>query len=236
VKDGNHVGVAMPDAINWAIAHGAKVISISQAVDVDDLLMRRSIEDAVAHDTVVVAGVGNIPGTSVGFPAAYPGVVAVAGVDRQGNHADFSLTGPEVVLSAPAVDIEEVALGHGYGTHSGTSDATAIVAGAVALVRAKYPNLSAKEVVHRLTATAIDRGAPGRDNVYGYGIVNLVGALTADVPPLESPTTPAASIPPTAAPATDRPSRPWLVIAIGVGLAIVAGLGLFVATRRRGPG
>jgi subtilisin family serine protease len=124
-------------------------------------------------------------------------------------------------------------LGHGYGFGTGTSDATAIVAGAAALVRAKYPNLSAKEVVHRLTATAIDKGAPGRDNVYGYGIVNLVGALTADVPPLE---TPATSSPPTAAPETDKRTNPWLFIAIGVGLAIVAGLGLLVATRHRTPG
>jgi subtilisin family serine protease len=72
-----------------------------------------------------------------------------------------------------------------YFVDDGTSYATAIVAGAAALVRAKYPNLSAAEVVHRLTATAIDKGALGRDDEYGYGIVDLVAALTKDLPPLK---------------------------------------------------
>ncbi len=73
-----------------------------------------------------------------------------------------------------------------YAKGTGTSDATAIIAGVAALVRAKYPNLSAEEVVHRLTATATDKGPPGRDEQYGYGIVNPVAALTADVPPLKN--------------------------------------------------
>jgi type VII secretion-associated serine protease mycosin len=229
VKDGDRHSVALIAAIDWATANGAKVISISQGSATNSRLEQRAIENAIAHDIVVVAGVGNIPGTSVDFPAAYPGVVAVAGVDQQGNHAQDSITGPQVVLSAPDIDIMNLALNHGYMNTNGTSDATAIVAGAAALVRAKYPNLSATEVVHRLTATAIDKGAPGRDSVYGYGIVNLVGALTADVPPLE---TPAASSPPTAAPETDKPTNPWVVIGVGVALAIVAILGFAVLRRR----
>jgi subtilisin family serine protease len=58
------------------------------------------------------------------------------------------------------------------------------VSGAAALVRSRFPHLSAEEVVHRLTATAIDKGPPGRDDEYGYGVLNILGALTADVPPL----------------------------------------------------
>ena len=58
------------------------------------------------------------------------------------------------------------------------------MAGAAALVRSKYPYLPAQEVVHRLTATAVDKGPPGRDDEYGYGVIDLVAALTADVPPL----------------------------------------------------
>jgi hypothetical protein len=72
-----------------------------------------------------------------------------------------------------------------------------LVSGVVALVRAKYPNLSAAEVIHRIEATADDRGAPGKDDQYGYGIVNPVRALTEDVPPLSAspsaPATPSAS-------------------------------------------
>ena len=140
-----------------------------------------------------------------------------------------------MVLSAPDIDIVDLALNHGYLTTSGTSNATAMVAGAAALVRARFPNLSATEVVHRLTATAIDRGPSGRDEVYGYGIVNLVGALTADVPPLA---TPSASPDPTTGAASSPPTgrSPWPIVGFGVVLVVVAALGLLLVVRRRTPG
>jgi subtilisin family serine protease len=182
---------------------------------------------------VVVAAVGNAPEVSqVVYPAAYPGVVAVAGVDKDGNHAGFSVTGPEVVLSAPAVAMKSTGPGGQYRTGTGgTSDATAIVAGAAALVRAKFPSLSAVEVIHRLTATAIDKGPRGRDDQYGYGIVNLVGALTADVPPLRPSSSPTPSTPAAAAPKGDVSPFVWLF----VGLGVVIGLAIVVVAMRLRP-
>jgi subtilisin family serine protease len=117
------------------------------------------------------------------YPARYPGVVAVGGVDRHGDHSAISVEGNQLVLCAPSDLISSLRPQGDYGVGTGTSDATALVAGAAALVRAKFPQLSASEVVHRLTATADDRGPPGRDDTYGYGIVDVVKALTADVPP-----------------------------------------------------
>jgi len=236
VRDGSRKAAAgTTDGVSWAASHGARVISISQGSDVNDPRLQRAVAEAIARDIVVVAAAGNIPGVSVDYPAAYPGVVAVGGVDQHGNHAEIAISGPEVMLSAPAVDVVHPALGHGYGSGTGTSDATAIVAGAAALVRARYPNLSATEVVHRLTATAIDRGPPGRDAQYGYGIVNLVGALTADVPPLASlSASPAGTAPtPSATPAAGKALSPWLIVGVGLGLAIVAALGLLLAPNRR---
>lgn len=221
----------MSEAVQWATGHGATVICIAQSTDEDALVDRRAIQEAIDHDIVVVAAVGNIPGTAVEFPAAYPGVVAVAGVDQRGDHASVSLSGPQVVLSAPAVDVMRTGPSHGYGLGTGTSDATAIVAGVAALVRAKYPNMPATEVVHRLTATATDKGLPGRDNEYGYGIVNPVAALTADIPPLQSTT--ASPAPTSTASAPDSKSTdPRIYIAIGVTLAVLAIVGLVIATRR----
>jgi subtilisin family serine protease len=124
------------------------------------------------------------------LPAAYDGVVAVGATDQDGNVASVTITGNAMVLSAPGTRIVSTDAVGGYRIADGTSDATAIVAGAAALVRSKYPNLSAKEVVHRLTATATDKGPPGRDPQYGYGIVNIVAALTSDVPPLIPSTAP----------------------------------------------
>jgi type VII secretion-associated serine protease mycosin len=170
-------------AIDWAVEHGARVLCLAFG-GAGGTRLEEAVQRALAADVVVVAGVGNRPeATSVAAPARYPGVLAVAGVDANGNHAEISATGPETALAAPAVDVWSTATGGGYRKGTGTSDATAIIAGAAALVRAKYPHLKAPEVIHRLTATAIDKGKPGRDDEYGYGIVDLVAALTKDIPP-----------------------------------------------------
>jgi type VII secretion-associated serine protease mycosin len=185
VKDGESFGFGIAPAITWAISHKAKVICIAQG----DLLsgsppdLEAAVKAAEKADIVVVAGAGNEPlSTSVAYPAAYPGVVAAAGTDEHGNHAAVSVTGPQLVLAAPATDVVQPYPNHKYSVGTGTSLSTAIIAGAAALIRSRYPKLSATEVVHRLTATATDKGAPGRDDEYGYGLVNIMAALTANVP------------------------------------------------------
>ncbi len=199
-------------------------------------------------NVVLVAAAGNTydaPGTQ--YPAAYPGVVGAAGTSRSGGHSRISVTGSDVLLSAPADDIVSTDRTGGYLIGSGTSNSTAIVAGAAALVRSRFPNLSAVEVIHRLTATAIDKGAPGRDDVYGYGLINIVAALTANIPPL-SPTgaSPGAPAQPSGGVGATTSSSPAVAVQphetndtsviasiAGVGLVIVA-LGILVLLRRRG--
>jgi len=172
--------------IRWAIARNAKVISISWGGS-SSVELLEAVNEAEAADVVIIAAAGNKPEDSIGviYPAAFRGVVAVTATDRSGEAASVSVKGREVILSAPGTDILSAGIENGYRRGTGTSPATAIVAGAAALVRSKYPELSAKEVIHRLTATAIDKGPKGRDDQYGYGVLNLVGALTATVPPLD---------------------------------------------------
>lgn len=147
------------------------------------------------------------------------------------------------MIAAPGVGIVSTSSSGEYRKATGTSDATAIVAGAVALVRSRFPNLSAPEVVHRLTATATDRGPKGRDNQYGYGVLNLVAALTADVPPLEadgspppgSPTAPTTTT--VAAPDGNGGGRDVGALVGAVAVAALLGGGLVVlAVLRRRPG
>jgi subtilisin family serine protease len=171
-------------AIEYATSHQVDIISISSTGATSARLIT-AVENALAADIVVVAGVGNRPeAASIGYPASEDGVVAVAGTDSTGRHAEISITGSKIDLAAPAVDIYSTSYAGKYSKGTGTSAATAIVAGAAALIRSKYPDLPAQEVAHRLTATAIDKGPPGRDDEYGYGVIDLVAALTADVPPL----------------------------------------------------
>ncbi|MEU8327168.1 S8 family serine peptidase [Micromonospora sp. NPDC048839] len=221
-------------AIEYAISSGASVISISSAGG-SSLVLRDAIKSALTANVVVVAAAGNRPmDNQVGYPASVDGVLAVGGVDRDGNRAAVSVTGPEIDLVAPAVDIYSTSIDGKYRKGTGTSDATAIVAGAAALIRSKYPYLPAREVAHRLTATAIDKGAPGRDDEYGYGVIDLVAALTADVPPLGFESVNASAGPTTAGaqPGDDEGGATARGL-VTLGVILAAGVGWAVVARRR---
>jgi type VII secretion-associated serine protease mycosin len=239
--------IQLGNGIKWAAEHGARVLNVS-AVTGPTSNLRDGIAAANAADAVVVAGTGNLSkGSSVGFPAAMPGVLAVGAIDRSGKHAAFSVSGPETQICAPGVDITAPEPKNTYVKIDGTSPATAIVSGAAALVRAKFPELSAQEVIHRLTATATDIGKPGRDDECGFGVLNIVKALTADVPPLgtsagATPTASAAATTPAArpttaevaAPETTPTSRATVFVVLGVIVLVgLGGLFAFLAVRRR---
>ncbi|MGN9912011.1 type VII secretion-associated serine protease mycosin [Phytohabitans sp. LJ34] len=227
----------LASGVEWATQRTADVINVSSGGS-PSVRLRQAIDAAIRADIVVVASAGNKPGDlGVSFPAAYDGVLAVGATDREGNHADISVTGKQVAISAPGVEIYSTSYKGLYRKGTGTSDAAAIVSGAVALVRSKYPDLSAREVVHRLTATATDKGAPGRDEQYGYGVLNLVAALTADVPPLTSatndPSTTAAAAPPDEHGGSDRAGI-WAAVVVAA-LAVGATATLLALRRRRPP-
>ncbi|MEU1685653.1 type VII secretion-associated serine protease mycosin [Micromonospora sp. NPDC005707] len=221
--------------IDFAVSHGADVISISAAAGAD-VELQQAIRTALQADVVIVAAAGNTTASStVEYPASDTDVIAVGGIDRNGDHAAISVSGPEIDVVAPAVDIYSTGINGGYRVGTGTSDATAIVAGAAALIRSRYPNLPAQEVAHRLTATAIDKGPPGRDDEYGYGVIDLVAALTADVPPLGFET-PSVTAPPAAGNGNgngngnDDNSTARGLVTLGV---LLAAGGLYLAWRRR---
>ncbi|MEW2442058.1 S8 family serine peptidase [Micromonospora marina] len=223
----------LAEAIDFAVTQHVGVISISSA-GVTSEKLTRSVKNALAADIVLIAGVGNLPeAATIGYPAAEEGVIAVSGTDRAGNHAPIAVTGSKIDVAAPAVDIYSTSYDGKYSKGTGTSSATAIVAGAAALIRSKYPDLPAQEVAHRLTATAVDKGPPGRDDQYGYGVIDLVAALTADVPPLgfeSSNVTPPASA--AAAPEKGDSARTVRGLAT-LGVLVAAGGGYLFWRRRR---
>jgi type VII secretion-associated serine protease mycosin len=228
--------LVVSDAIDWSVEHGAKVINMSFLVLEDDVLAE-AVQRAAAADVVLVAGSGNDgQGRQSGyeFPAAYPEVLAVGATDRAGKAAPFSHAGPQLDLVAPGADVT-VANGdpdNAYLRVEGTSVATAIVSGAAALIRAKYPKLSAADVVSALESTATDKGPPGRDDTYGNGELNLVAALRAAARPSRpAPATSAGAI---AGTGDDDDRLPVLAIG-GVGILLLAGavIALVVGVRRR---
>ncbi|WP_198042293.1 S8 family serine peptidase [Kitasatospora azatica] len=164
------------EAMHYAVDHGAKVVSMSFAGALrTDRDARAAVDYAVSHDVVLVAGTGNL-GSVVSYPASFPGVVAVGAIDRQGNVWDKSNYGPETTLVAPGVGIYSAGNKSttDYRYASGTSDATAYVSAIAALVRSKYPSLSAGQVIRRMITTAAappDKSAVPNDR-YGYGIAS----------------------------------------------------------------
>jgi len=120
-------------------------------------------------------------------------VLTVAGLDRKGVASiDSSSQGISIGVAAPAENLVGGMPGGGYAEWAGTSGATPIVAGVAALIRSKWPDMSASQVINRIVSTAKDAGLPGKDPLYGFGVLDAEAALKADVP--ESAVNPLGSI------------------------------------------
>jgi len=143
--------------------------------------------DTYDHGILLVAAAGNDGneqgiGDSVDYPGAYSSVIAVAATDSNDIRPYFSSTGPDVELAAPGVNIKSTYLDGNYALASGTSMACAHVAGAAALVFASNPDYDNNDVRATLAHTATDLGDSGRDNWYGFGLVNAEVAAGSSTP------------------------------------------------------
>ena len=162
--------------IEWSQNKGMQVISMSLGTNTDYQSLHDACDAAYAEGIVVVAAAGNDgnppgKGDNVDYPGAYSSVIAVAATGSNDERARWSSTGPDVELAAPGVSIYSTYLG-GYATKSGTSMACPHVSGTAALVIASDSSLSNVDVRQRLQETADDLGATGKDNQYGYGLVD----------------------------------------------------------------
>jgi subtilisin family serine protease len=239
---------AIAAGIRYAVAHGATVISLpldpgamgapgaASAAAAGSQAERAAVAYAVSRDVLLVAPAGDNGGAgdAVTYPAAYPGVIAVAATARDGELAPFTNTGSDVALTAPgaagpAVPIEDgetagppvgltvAAPDGGYQTLASTDMASALTAGVAALIRGRYPWLTAAEVTGAIEegATAPDSSpagstAGGSPAVAGrgHGALNAGNALTraAAVAAAHPRPAPSAPAPTTAA----RPAVPTL--------------------------
>ncbi|GAA1080038.1 type VII secretion-associated serine protease mycosin [Kitasatospora arboriphila] len=185
VDSGSMVSGNLAECLRYAVDHGARVVNMSISGSSAEAGVRDAVKYAVEKDVVVVASAGNTGGDHpVEYPSAFPGVVSVGAVDQQGNIWSKSNSGPEVTLAAPGVDIYSATAksSSSYGKGNGTSGAAAYVSAIAALVRSKYPNLSAGQVINRMIKSAIappDK-SPVPNSKYGYGIASAKGALAAN--------------------------------------------------------
>ncbi|MGP3990196.1 type VII secretion-associated serine protease mycosin [Streptomyces sp. 3N207] len=174
---------ALADGIRWAADHGADVINLSLGDDSNaahpDAREDAAVRYALRKGAVVVASAGNggEDGDHVSYPAAYPGVIAVAAVDRNGARAAFSTRRWYATVAAPGKDILIADPDRSYYQGWGTSAAAAFTSGVVALVRAAHPDLSPAQIKELISDTAGHTPQGGRSDAVGTGVVDPAAAI-----------------------------------------------------------
>ncbi|MBC2721486.1 S8 family serine peptidase [Desulfosporosinus sp.] len=194
---------AIADGIIWAADHGAKIINLSLGSEngsIDSDILRQAVTYAHNKGCLLIAASGNYDSESqtnpgVSYPASDPRVLAVTATDKGGKVTSYSATGSAVDLAAPGDSIPTSGWnrvgGSGYTYASGTSLAAPFVSGEAALLWSQHPEWSRDQVVQALLQGTQDLGSPGRDNQYGYGLVNVKLALALAPETLDTQTSPA---------------------------------------------
>lgn len=162
---------------------------------------RRAFDKFYNEGTLLVAAAGNEGIDAYNWPASYESVMSVAAVNENKVAGSFSQRNDAVDIAAPGVEVASTIPNDAYEYFSGTSMACPHVSGVAALVWSNFPDKSAQDIWQALIASAEDLGASGRDDLYGFGLVQAQGAMDflaggdsfptpTPSPPDEDPTTP----------------------------------------------
>ena len=179
--------------VRWAVDHGASVLNLSLGGHTTDPVLADAVSYAEAQGVVVVAAAGNDgndgsggttvdPALPVGdnatsYPCAYPLVLCVASTDSADAHSAFSTHNAAVDLAAPGTKVASTYKGSTWVYLDGTSMATPYAAAAAVLTRAAHPAFTPAQVRALMTSTALDLGAPGRDDLFGAGLVQPLATV-----------------------------------------------------------
>ncbi|MFE1176061.1 S8 family serine peptidase [Streptomyces sp. NPDC058773] len=175
------------EPLRYAVDHGAKIVNMSFE-DFGDTspAEKAAVDYARKHDVLMVAASGNSGSSIPRLPSAAPGVLAVGAVDIDLKVWKFSNYGSYIKLLAPGLHIRSAGVETPYRLANGTSDSAAYVSAAAALLRSKFPDLTAGQIANRLVKTAglpdDMKGKKLPDPHYGYGFIRPSKALTANIP------------------------------------------------------
>ncbi|MHA2303833.1 MAG: S8 family peptidase [Candidatus Hodarchaeales archaeon] len=165
-------------AINYSINMGAEVINLSMwNYGKSPFIFHDIIKRALAEGVTIVGIVGNSwdaeSTKGVLYPGKFPEIIATSSISANNSISYFSRKGPENEISAPGGGLAPI----GSITGQGTSFAAPHVSGCIALMKSVNQSLTPVEVRAILTTTATDKGSPGRDDSYGYGLLNVTNAV-----------------------------------------------------------
>ena len=186
VLDRNGYGsdLSVADGIVWAMENGASVINLSLGAPGGvSWVLGEALAEAERRGVIVVAAAGNDGVLSEPhYPAAVETVLAVTATDSQWQETEFDQTGNYIDIAAPGEEIYSSYTDGGYGYLSGTSMSAPAVSAAVLRLRALQPAWDAAQIRSHLLATSEDVGEPGRDPVFGWGLLRADRAMSTPGP------------------------------------------------------
>lgn len=169
------------EGIYYAVDHGASVINMSLGGPNNNYLMEKAVNYAYENGVAIVAAAGNDGKDENNYPAAFINTISVSAVDENKELADYSNFGSSIIIAAPGTNIYSSDRNNTYRAVSGTSMAAPQVSGVIALMFSHFPDISLDELIARLTLSSIDLGIVGKDEQFGYGLVNTFEALTKEI-------------------------------------------------------
>jgi subtilisin family serine protease len=165
---------SLAEGIRWAVDNGADIINVSLVTGHSPAL-EEALRYAEDHQVLVVAAAGNDPSATPQWPAAFEPAVAVSALTTATALAAFSSTGSHIDLAAPGESILASWAGAEY-LLTGTSFATPLVSGALAVLMSAHPDKTPLEIKNALYDTALDLGETGVDPSFGHGLPDLWAA------------------------------------------------------------
>lgn len=164
---------ALIAALRTAVKNGAQIVNISIGGTAYNAVFQKVINEATEAGVTVVAAMGNDGTNCLNYPAGYDNVIGVVSVDRTNNRASGSSYGTWGDVAAPGAAVWSTTYHGSYGSKSGTSMASPVVAGVAALYKSVHPDATPAQITARLKATATRGGSD-----LGAGIVNAAAALS----------------------------------------------------------
>jgi minor extracellular protease Epr len=164
------------EGIDWAVQNNMNVVSMSLGTAAYSQALNDTTANAYKAGILLVAaagnsGDGNLSTDDVLYPAKFDSVIAVSAIDYNNIAPVWSADGAKIELAAPGVDIYSTWINGGYADASGTSMAAPFVSGVAALAKSRNLSMTPQEIRSTLAYNAIDLGDPGRDRIYGFGLV-----------------------------------------------------------------
>jgi subtilisin family serine protease len=213
----------MVTGMNWAIAHGARIVTMSLGGTLEPALVpyvQQTFDQAHAAGVIVVAASGNDGATLDEYPCNFTYVICVGSTTNNGlSVSTFSTRTEALAVVAPGEGIASTVPGNQYAYASGTSMATPHVTGAVALLRSIRPDVTPDQVLASLIQSARPLTTGGHNSDSGYGLLQVGAALTlvagASTPTATPTPTPAPTPTPTPDPGATPTPTPGATPVIG---------------------